>query len=69
MALAWVKQQTAVTFVLGRHAQPRGIELECPVTDITLSADVMQRLADVTEPVKAKLGNNPDMWMTPSRMR
>ena len=26
-------------------------------------------LADTTDAIKARLGNNPDMWSVPSRMR
>jgi aryl-alcohol dehydrogenase-like predicted oxidoreductase len=69
VALAWVKQQTAVTSFLVGARNPEELSWNLPVTNLTLSDDVLQRLAAVTEPVKEKLGNNADMWMTPSRMR
>ncbi len=69
VALAWVKQQAAVTSFLVGARNPEELRWNLPVIDLTLADDVLQRLAAVTEPVKENLGNNPDMWMTPSRMR
>jgi aryl-alcohol dehydrogenase-like predicted oxidoreductase len=69
VALAWVKQQAAVTSFLVGARNPDELSWNLPVIDLTLSADTLSALAKVTEPVKEKLGNNPDMWMVPSRMR
>lgn len=69
MALAWVKQQPGITSFLVGARKPEELQWNLPVLDLTLSADVLAELARVTEPVKAKLGNNPDMWMSTSRMR
>ncbi|MCX6050168.1 MAG: aldo/keto reductase [Chloroflexi bacterium] len=69
VALAWVKQQAAVTSFLVGARNPDELSWNLPVVDLTLSNDVVQRLSAATEPVKAKLGNNPDMWLVPSRMR
>lgn len=69
VALAWVKQQPAVTSFLVGARNPEELTWNLPVADLNLSADVIKRLAAVTEPVKEQLGNNPDMWLSPSRMR
>lgn len=69
VALAWVKQQAAVTSFLVGARNPNELSWNLPVVDLTLSAEILQRLSAVTEPVKEKLGNNPDMWFVPSRMR
>lgn len=69
VALAWVKQQAAVTSFLVGARNPDELSWNLPVVDLTLSDDVIKRLSAATEPVKEKLGNNPDMWMVPSRMR
>lgn len=69
VALAWVKQQPGITSFLVGARKPEELQWNLPVLDLTLSADVLAELASVTEPVKAKLGNNPDMWMSTSRMR
>jgi aryl-alcohol dehydrogenase-like predicted oxidoreductase len=69
LALAWVKQQAAVTSFLVGARNPAELSWNLPVADQTLSPSVLQQVAAATEPVKAKLGNNPDMWLVPSRMR
>ncbi len=69
LALAWVKQQAAVTSFLVGARNPEELSWNLPVADQTLSPSVLQQVAAATEPVKAKLGNNPDMWLVPSRMR
>ena len=69
VALAWVKQQPAVTSFLVGARNPDELSWNLPAADFTLTADVVSRLAAATEPVKAKLGTNLDMWMAPSRMR
>jgi myo-inositol catabolism protein IolS len=69
VALAWVKQQAAVTSFLVGARSPEELQWNLPAADLILSDDVVRRLAEVTEPVKAKLGENPDMWFAPSRMR
>jgi aryl-alcohol dehydrogenase-like predicted oxidoreductase len=69
VALAWVKQQPAVTSFLVGARNPDELQWNLPAAALTLSADVIQRLNTATEPVKIKLGDNPDMWLSPSRMR
>lgn len=69
VSLAWVRQQPGVTSLLVGARNPEEISLNLPALELTLSDDILGELARVTEPVKAKLGSNPDMWMSPSRMR
>jgi aryl-alcohol dehydrogenase-like predicted oxidoreductase len=69
MALAWVKVQPAVSSFLVGARNPTELSWNLPVVDTSLSPDMLARLAAATEPVKAKLGNNADMWVVPSRMR
>jgi aryl-alcohol dehydrogenase-like predicted oxidoreductase len=68
-ALAWVKQQPTVTSFLVGARNPEELQRNLPAVDLSLSTEMGQRLAAATEPVKARLGNNPDMWLVPSRMR
>ena len=37
--------------------------------DVRLPTDILTRLVQATEPLKLKLGKNPDMWQSESRMR
>ncbi len=69
VALAWVRQQAGVTSLLVGARSPDELQWNLPAVDLTLSDDVIQQLSEATEPVKERLGNNPDMWMVPSRMR
>lgn len=69
VALAWVKQQPAVTSFLVGARNPEELSWNLPVVNVNLTDDVVKRLSAATEPVKEKLGNNPDMWAVPSRMR
>jgi aryl-alcohol dehydrogenase-like predicted oxidoreductase len=69
VALAWAKQQPAVTSLLVGARNPDELQLNLAAGDLTLSASVVARLAAATDTVKAKLGHNLDMWMAPSRMR
>jgi aryl-alcohol dehydrogenase-like predicted oxidoreductase len=69
MALAWAKAQPGVTSFLVGARNPEELKWNLPVVDVALGADILGRLAAATEPVKAKLGSNPDMWLVPGRMR
>jgi aryl-alcohol dehydrogenase-like predicted oxidoreductase len=69
LALAWVKEQPAVTSFLVGARSPEELAWNLPVADVSLSPSVMRRAAEATAAVKAKLGNNADMWVVPSRMR
>ena len=69
IALAWLIAQPGVTSVIAgaRNAeQARGIARAC---DMTLPAETMTRLSQVTDALKHRLGPNPDMWQGVSRMR
>ncbi len=69
VALAWVRQQPGVTSFLVGARKPEELAWNLPSLQLELSADVVAELNRVTLPVKQALGNNPDMWMSPSRMR
>ena len=69
VALAWVKAQAGVTSFLVGARNPEELAWNLPVLELKLAPDVLAELSSITEPVKAKLGNNPDMWMSTSRMR
>ena len=69
VALAWVRQQPGITSLLVGARNPDEVQWNLPSVELTLSDEIIQQLSDSTEPVKDKLGNNPDMWMSESRMR
>jgi aryl-alcohol dehydrogenase-like predicted oxidoreductase len=69
VALAWLRQQPGVTSILVGARTPEELQLNLPALKLHLPAEVIQELNTATEGVKEKLGNNPDMWLVPSRMR
>ena len=69
LSLAWVKAQPAVTCFLVGARNPEELAWNIPVDDVTLTEDVIAQLSAITDPVKDKLGTNPDMWVVPGRMR
>lgn len=69
IALAWAKQQAGITSLLVGARKPEEVSWNLPAIDLTLPEDIIQRLSAVTQPLKEKLGHNPDFWMSESRMR
>ena len=69
VALAWVRQQAGVTSFLVGARKPEELAWNLPSLELELSAEVLAELSRVTESIKRALGNNPDPWMVPSRMR
>ena len=69
VALAWARRQPGVTSFLVGARTPAELAWNLPSLALELSAEVVAELNRVTEPVKRALGDNPDPWMVPSRMR
>lgn len=69
VSLAWLLQQPAVTSVITGGRNVEQARLNVRAGDLTLPADVVHCLSEVTEPLKQQLGTNADMWQNPSRMR
>jgi myo-inositol catabolism protein IolS len=69
MALAWVKSRPAVTSFLVGARTPEELSWNLPVADVELPAELIARLDAATADIKDKLGENPDMWAVPGRMR
>lgn len=68
-ALAWLVAQKGVVSVIAGARTPEQALSNARAADVILSAQVLRELNDATEAVKAKLGPNPDMWQSESRIR
>ncbi|MDP6775220.1 MAG: aldo/keto reductase [Candidatus Latescibacteria bacterium] len=68
VALAWLLQQGGVTSVLAGMRNVDQVAENARAGDLVLPDDVLRDLSEATEPVKAKLGTNPDMWNHESRI-
>ena len=62
IALAWLMQQPGVTSVImgGRNADQ--VQRNAQAAEVVLPAEVIERLNEISQPLKEKLGPNADMW-------
>ncbi len=69
MSLAWVLQRQAVTSVLAGARNPQQLLQNIQAVNIELEPDVMAELDRATQPLKEKLGTNPDMYQAANDSR
>jgi aryl-alcohol dehydrogenase-like predicted oxidoreductase len=69
VALAWLLAQPAVTSVVAGARNARQMQSNAQAGDLILSEDVVMRLTEITDPLKALLGPDPDMWAPPGESR
>jgi len=69
VALAWLLHQPAVTAVVAGARNADQVRMNARAGELELSQEMLERLAEATESLKARLGRNPDMWQTEPRMR
>jgi aryl-alcohol dehydrogenase-like predicted oxidoreductase len=69
LSIAWLLHQAGVTSVVVGARQPEEVGRNIPAVDLALTPELIIRLADITAPLKEKLGANADMWVSPSRIR
>jgi aryl-alcohol dehydrogenase-like predicted oxidoreductase len=63
LSLAWVAAKPGVSCVLIGSRRPEQLARNLPAGDLLLSAEVVATLDAITEPVRQKLGPNPDYWL------
>ncbi len=68
LALAWLLHQQGVTSVVAGARNAAQTAENARAADLKLSADVLQRLSEVTHQVKQLVGSNADAWDHVSRM-
>ncbi len=69
LAIAWLLHQPGVTSVIAGARSPEQVKTNAVAASLTLSSDVLARLAEITEPLKARFGTNVDMWQTEAQSR
>lgn len=69
VSLAWVRSRPGITSLLVGARSPEELDLNIPAFEYELPAGIADQLSAATEPVKAKLGSNADMWNGDNRMR
>ena len=69
LAIAWLLTRPAVTSVLVGAKTPSQFTSNVEAAELDVPDWVMQKMTDVTNDLKGKLGPNPDMWQSESRFR
>lgn len=69
VAIAWVLAQDGVTAAIVGARRPQQIQELVSAADLELPDPVIDRLNQLTHPLKERLGRNPDMWQSESRYR
>lgn len=69
VAIAWLIEQPAVGSVIVGIRDPEQARDNIAAANLNLSAEVIDRLSEATQPLKEKLGPNADMWQGESRIR
>jgi len=69
VALAWLLHQPGVTSVIAGARRPDQITQTARAAGLELSPETIAALAEATEGVKQKMGPNPDLWQSESRLR
>ena len=64
LAVAWLLHQPMVSAVLTGIRRPQQAVANSRAAGIELDAATQEELLRVTEPIKAALGNNPDLWQS-----
>lgn len=68
-SLAWLLGRAGVTSVLAGARTPEQVETNAGAAELELPREVIEQFTEATEYLKEKLGPNPDMWQTDSRIR
>ncbi len=69
VAIAWLIEQPAVGSVIVGIRNPDQVKDNAAAGSLSLSGDVIDRLNEITDPLKQELGPNADMWQGDSRMQ
>ncbi|MDF2501839.1 MAG: aldo/keto reductase [Anaerosporomusa subterranea] len=69
VAISWVLNQPGISSVLVGARTPQQLQENIKATNVELSNETMKSLVVATEDLKAKVGDNPDMWEGKAKSR
>jgi len=69
ISLSWLLSQPGVASIIAGARNPEQVKINSQAGELTLPQEVIEQLTLITEDLKKKLGNNPDMWESNSRIR
>ena len=68
ISLAWLLTQRGIISVIVGARNSEQIRQNARAADVELSSDIITKLTSITEELKQKLGPNPDMYQSESRI-
>jgi aryl-alcohol dehydrogenase-like predicted oxidoreductase len=68
-AMAWLLHKQSVASVIVGVRNPQQVVANVSAASLRLSPDMVRALDQATEPLKRKLGPNPDMWQNTTNSR
>ena len=69
VSLAWLRYQPGVTSVLAGARRPEHAQQNARAGEFKLDPEILTELDRATESLKRKLGPNPDLWQSESRIK
>lgn len=69
LALGWLLSKKEVSCVIVGARNPDQLHQNIKAIDVKLSPDIVDRLTNITEKLKQKLGPNADMWESQLKSR
>lgn len=68
LAQAWLLAQPSVPTVLTGARKPEQVQRNAEAAKVLLASALIEELNSVTKPLKERLGDNPDLWQSSSRV-
>lgn len=69
LSLSYLLSKKGVEIVVAGARREKQVRENAGASDIVLTEDIVKKLDKISEKVKEKLGKNPDMWRTDSRIQ
>jgi len=67
--LAWLRMQSGVTSILTGPRSVKELDMNIKSVDVTISQEMADKMTEISEPVRKKIGGNTDMWCTGANIR
>jgi aryl-alcohol dehydrogenase-like predicted oxidoreductase len=69
VALSWLLSQPGIVSIIVGARNPQQINVNVKAAELKLPPEILEQLTLASEDLKGKLGSNPDMWSSDSRIR
>lgn len=69
VTLSWLLSRPGIASIIVGARNPQQININVKAAELKLPQEILEQLTLASEDLKRKLGSNPDMWDSDSRMR